>query len=398
MARVCFFVRLIVGFVLFGSFVGFFLGARAVTSQQPSAADAPESIPDVTRVTMRGIFTAFTNVYSYSLNMEYFSDRRNRETVSASLDALVANTSELRAHGGGLDRSFDYLRRTLASDAEEALKRYEEGEYLGSQFMLNKLMENCAMCHTRLSSDQAFEVGGEFLKKVRAHVLAPVDRVNVEVAARQFGAALATYEEILASSRIPAEGLMLTGAVEGYLRLCIGVRNETQRPARTFDALARRSDAPAELRRQAEAWIRDLGTLDLPKAKGHEIETARGLVGDAGVSNRPPQDRSDLVRMVAANSLIRRHLQSLSSYDDEGAEAFYLLAVTESRASRSYWSAEVDFLLEQAVRSAPKTEYARRALSALEERSKTPPPTTAFEGQQAPTIDIEELRKLVAEG
>lgn len=395
MIRSCFLVRFAVAAVLTGSFVGSLLGARAASSQQSAPASSVEATPDVTRVTMRGIFTAFTNVYSYSLNMDYFSDRRNRDTVVASLEALVSNTSELRNHGGGLDRSFDYLRKALAGDAEEALKRYQEQEYLGSQFMLNKLMENCAMCHTRLSSDQAFDVGAEFLKKIRARELSPIDRVNVEVAARQFGDALATYEEILASSRMPAEGLILTGAVEGFLRICIGVKNDTERPARTLDAFARRNDLPSDLRRQAETWVRDLRMLDLTKAKGHEIDIARGLVGDIQVSNRPSQDRTDLVRMIAANSLVRRHVQSLSSYDAGAAEAYYLLAVTESRASRSYWSAEVDFLLEQAVRSAPKTDNARKALSVLEERSKTPPPATAFEGQQTQTIDLEELRKLV---
>lgn len=344
---------------------------------------------------MRGIFTAFTNVYSYSLNMEYFSDRRNRDTVVASLEALVSNTSELRTHGGGLDQSFEYLREALASDAEEALKRYKEQQYLGSQFMLNKLMENCAMCHTRLPSDQAFDVGAEFLAKVRADVLSPVDRVNVEIAARQFGKALATYEEILSSQRIPAEGLLLTGAVEGYMRVCLGVRNDTSRPIRTFDTFSKRADVPAELREQAETWVRDLRALDLTNTRGRELETARELAGGAEVSNRPARDRSDLVRMVAANTLLRRYLNFSSTYDKEAAEVYYMLAVTESHASRAYWSAEVDFLLEQAVRSAPKTDHARKALSVLEERSKTPPPATAFEGQRAPTIDLEELRGLV---
>lgn len=395
MIRARFLVRLIVVVGLFGSSVGALLGTRAVSSQQTSSPESSGAMSEVTRVTMRGIFTAFTNVYSHSLNMDYFSDRRNRDAVIASLEALVSNTSELRSHGGGLDRSFDYLRRSLASDAEEALKRYQEEKYLGSQFMLNKLMENCAMCHTRLSSEEAFDVGAEFLKKVGAGTLSPVDRVNVEVAARQFGAALKTYEEILASPRMPAEGIELTGAFEGYLRICIAVKKDTERPVRTFDKFAKRNDVPAELRREVEAWIRDLRALDLSKTKGNEFESARGLVGDAEVSNRPSGDRSDLVRMVAANSLIRRHLQSLSSYDAGTAEAFYLLAVTESHVSRSYWSAEVDFLLEQAVRAAPKTEYAHKALSVLEERSKKPPPAAAFEGQQVPKIDMGELRRLV---
>jgi hypothetical protein len=73
-----------------------------------------------------------------------------------ALEALVANTTALEEHGGGLDPSFEYLRRFLAGDAEEALKRYQERQYFGAQFMLVKLMENCATL-TTLSRFAAFK-------------------------------------------------------------------------------------------------------------------------------------------------------------------------------------------------------------------------------------------------
>ena len=348
-----------------------------------------------TQATMRGIFTAFTTVYSYSLNMDYFSDPRNRDTVSVSLEALAANTKTLDDHGGGLDPSFGYVRRSLAADAEEASKRYKEGQYLGSQFMLNKLMENCATCHSRLPADEAIDIGADFLKKAEIEKLAPVDRVYVEIAARQFGRALATYEEILASPSIPAEGLDLIGAFEGYLKICIGVRNQTERPIRTFETFMERDDMPTDLKQQVGGWIGELKALDLSKAPGKELVLARSLAGDAPVLSRPPSDRSGLVRMVAANASLHQYLQSASSYDTEASEAYYLLAVTESHIARSYWINEIDYLLEQAVRSDPKSEYAEKALVVLEERSKSAPPAGAYQGRPTPPVNIEELRKLV---
>ncbi len=387
--------RLFVAVGLGGFFAALLLGALPPASDDPAADQTAGASTATTRAAMRGVFTAFTTVYSYSLDMDYFSDRRNRGSVTAALEALVANTAELRDHGGGLDPSFGYLRKSLASDAEEALKRYNKQEYLGSQFVLNKLMENCATCHARLPSDQTFDVGTDFLKKAGVRALGPVDRVNVEIAARQFGNALATYEQIIGDTRIPAEGLLLTGAFEGYLKICIGVKNDTGRPVRTLETFVKRDDIPAELRQQAESWIGDLRALDFSKVPGRELDYARQLVGDQAVLKRPTSDRPDLVRMVAANAFLRRYVQSLSSYDSDAAEVYYLLAVTESRISRSYWIAEVDFLLEQAVRSAPKTEFARKALAVLEERSKNPQPATAYEGQEVPTVDIEELRNLV---
>jgi len=366
-------------------------------SANTRAVLSPEARPEsqATRATMRGIFTAFTSVYSRSLDMDYFSDPRNRDAVAASLEAFAANAKALDDHGGGLDPSFGFLRQSLAADADEVLKRYREGQYLGSQFMLNKLMEDCAACHLRLPADEAVDFSADFLKQAEIGKLSPVDRVSVEIASRQFGRALATYEEILASPSIPAEGLAMIGAFEGYLKICIGVRNQVERPIRTFETFVTRDDIPPDLIQQVSAWIKDLKALDRSASPGKELATARALIGDASVLRQPSSNRSGLVRMVAANASLHRYLQSASSYDTNASEAYYLLAVTESYVSRSTWINEIDHLLEQAVRSAPKTDYAGKALGALEERSKNAPPAGAYQGRRAPAVNIEELRKLV---
>ena len=378
---------------VFGALVAF--AQLAVSQENPEKNQAASRSSGVTQATMRGIFTALTTSYTYSLDMDYFQDRHNRDTILASLEALVANTGALEEHGGGLDPSFDYLRRFLAGDAEEALKRYRERQYLGSQFMLNKLMENCATCHSRLPSDQAFGTGAAFLESARVEALAPVDRVNIEIAARQFDRALSTYEEIFALPAMTAQGLQLIGAFEGYLKIAIGVRNDTERPSRALEKFLQRDDVPAGLRGEVKTWIGDLATLDLEAATASPLVTARRLIGDAAVAKKTPAERPELVRMVAANTLLHRHLQTLSTYDDDASEAYYLLAVTESRVSRSYWIAETDFLLEKAVRSAPKSDFAKKAFAVLADRSAGGTPVSAYEDMKTPKIDIEELRRLV---
>jgi hypothetical protein len=380
-----------------------FLGALAafahvaVSQEASKNATAAPGSSGVTQATMRGIFTALTTSYTYSLDMDYFQDRHNRDTVLASLEALVANTGALEEHGGGLDPSFDYLRRFLAADAEEALKRYEERQYFGAQFMLVKLMENCATCHSRLPSDQAFGTGAQFLEEARVEAMPPVDRVNIEIAARQFDRVLSTYEEIFALPTMTPQGLHLIGAFEGYLKISLGVRNETARPARTLEKYLLREDVPAGLRETVRKWIQDLTALDLKAGSAAPLRTARELAGYAAVIRKPTSPRPELVRMAAANTLLHRYLQTLSTYDSESSEVFYLLAVTESHLSRSYWIAETDFLLEKAVRSAPKTDFARKALAVLVDRSSVTAPPSAYEGMKTPKVDIEELRKLVEE-
>ena len=376
-------------------FAALLIGAYVAASQEAPQTATARASSGVTQATMRGIFTALTTAYSYSLDMEFFEDRHNRDTVVGSLEALVANTSALEEHGGGLDPSFDYLRRFLAGDADQALKRYTDRQYLGSQFVLNKLMENCATCHSRLPSDQAFETGAKFLKEANVSSMAPVDRVNIEIAARQFDNALSTYEEIFALPNMTEQGLRLIGGFEGYLKIAIGVKNDTTRPTRALEKFLQRDDVSAGLREEIRGWIGDLAALDLKAGAASPIETARRLVGDATVAKKPPAVRPELVRMVAANTLLHRHLQTLSSYDSEASEVYYLLAVTESRVSRSYWITETDFLLEKAVRSAPKSDYARKAFVVLSERATGAEPVGAYEGSATQKIDIEDLRTLV---
>jgi len=376
-------------------FATLLIGAYVASPQGSPQTGTAGASSGVTQATMRGIFTALTTAYSYSLDMEFFEDRHNRDTVVGSLEALVANTSALEEHGGGLDPSFDYLRRFLAGDADQALKRYTDRQYLGSQFVLNKLMENCATCHSRLPSDQAFETGAKFLKEANVSSMAPVDRVNIEIAARQFDNALSTYEEIFALPNMTEQGLRLIGGFEGYLKIAIGVKNDTTRPTRALEKFLQRDDVSAGLREEIRGWIGDLAALDLKAGAASPIETARRLVGDATVAKKPPAVRPELVRMVAANTLLHRYLQTLSTYDSEASEVYYRLAVTESRVSRSYWIAETDFLLEKAVRSAPKSDYARKAFAVLVDRSASVTPVSAYEDMEVPKVDIEELRRLV---
>jgi hypothetical protein len=389
-------IRLLVPVGVAAVFVALVAFAQFAVSQENSTKDpAASRSSGVTQATMRGIFTALTTSYTYSLDMDYFQDRHNRDAVIASLEALVANTSALEEHGGGLDPSFDYLRRFLAGDAEEALKRYQERQYFGTQFMLVKLMENCATCHSRLPSDQAFGTGAQFLKDARVGAMGPVDRVNIEIAARQFDKALSTYEEIFALPSMTSQGLQLIGAFEGYLKIAIGVRNDTARPSRTLENFLRREDVPAGLREVVQTWIKDLAALDLKAGTAAPFKTARELVGYAAVIRKPTSARPELVHMVAANTLLHRYLQTLSTYDSEASEVFYLLAVTESYVSRSYWIAETDFLLEKAVRSAPKSDFARKAFAVLADRSAVTAPPSAYEDMKVPKVDLEELRKLV---
>jgi hypothetical protein len=326
-----------------------------------------ETERSTTKATMRGIFITLTNAYKLSLDPKAFEDPSNHMLIQGMLQALVANANELERHGGGLDPSFGYMRRSLAKDANDALDRFNQGQYMGSRFVISKITENCVSCHTKLPAHGEFDIGAEFVKELEIKKLKPAERVNIELATRQFHAALKTYEQIFADPDISAEDLALLEAFEKYLRVCIGALNDTGRPIATFEAYNRRTDISAAQKKLVSAWIKDLKATDLKAAEGRELATARGLIEKAEAERKFPSDRSGLVKYVVGTTLLHRFVETGPGNDLEVAEAYYLMGVAESRITRSYWISETDFLLEQAIRKAPKSAIAKRAYEFLSE-------------------------------
>jgi hypothetical protein len=311
------------------------------------------------------------------------------------LEALAKNSEQLEAHGGGLDPSFDLMRRSLARDAHDALDRFQSGNYVGSRFVLSKITENCVTCHTKVPAEQRFDLGKEFLKAIDATKLPPTARANLQVATRQFADAMKTYEEILSSPRVTGADLAMFDIFENYLRISIGAMNDTKRPAETLKEFVRRPDMPDDVKGDVRAWIGSLEALDLQVSKGQELAAARRMVADAREKTKSRSDRSRLVDFIASITLVHRYLRSQPQDDKDVAESYYLLGVAESYVAHSYWISETNFLLEKAIRLAPKSDVAKQALAFLEDYTRseykvTPARAVPPELQ----TNLEELRKL----
>ncbi|MDH3215992.1 MAG: hypothetical protein OEN01_06825 [Candidatus Krumholzibacteria bacterium] len=359
-----------------------------------AAPEEPEQT--TTQATMRGIFVALSTAYTYSLDPDAFADPANRQRIAEVLHALATNTSGLEDHGGGLDASFDYLRRSLSRDAHDAARRFEQGNYIGSRFVLSKITENCVTCHTKLPTKRQFDLGAAFVETADIKKLQPTARVNIEIATRQFDAALETYEEILRSPDTTADDLALFGVFESYLKIALGALDDTQHPVRAFEEFAERTDMPKNLMSSLEHWIETLNALDLHNVEVGELDAARGMVEHAVVDTRSGADRSQLVDFVAATTLLHRYLSTSPDDDLDVAEAYYLLGVAESYISRSYWLSETEFLLEKAIRRAPGSEVAKKAYAFLDEYTRsgyrvTPARAVSPERQ----ANLDELRQLI---
>jgi hypothetical protein len=368
------------------------LGAGIVAAQ--------EEVMNPTQSRMRGVFLTLTSAYKFSLDAEAFEDPVNRGNIRASLQALVANAAELETHGGGLDPSFDYLRRSLSKDAMQALERFEQRQFVGARFLLTRITENCVTCHSKIPDEGGFELGAQFVKESGIRELAPIERVDIEIATRQFNRALRTLEGIFQDRDEKPQTLSLVGAFERYIRLCVAVVEDHERATKTLTVFQGRKDVAQNFKTLISSWITDLETLDLAAAEGNELFVSRNMIEKARAAKRFSEDRSDLVEFIAAAALLHRYLQAgdaLGVGKDEQAEAFYLLAVAEANISRSYWVSETASLLEQAIHTAPKSAVAREAYAFLEEYTLAGHSVTAREVPDDIEQTLDSLRTIIGE-
>jgi len=362
----------------------------------------PTSQPDPPRTreqaAMGQLFRDLSTVFRLTLNEDEFEDPANRDRILTSLNSLSGNADQMATHAESGNPSTDYFVRSLVRDAHEAVMHFRQGQYQGSRFLIDQLVNNCFACHSRLPSDTPFQLGEQFLKDTAVASLAEEDLARLQVTMRQFDAALDTYEMLFASRKIPAATIATSAVFENYLRVCLRVEDDCERAIETFNRFRGRPDVPDYLDKRLAGWVDDLKALN-KKREDRELDPlghGRELIRDAQYNNAYPNDPQGAVRFVAATGCLHRYLQSSPSEVHRMAEAYYLLGVAESYICPSYWRSHTDVLLECAIRVSPRSVYGRMALQFLEEYTVSG--YTGSSGVSVPSETqerLDELRSLV---
>jgi len=343
-----------------------------------------------TETLMIEIVQALRVVVPLSLNGARFSDPANRAVVDDALDSLAGNAKRLGAHGSGRELGFAYLSDSLARDSLDIRKRFAEGRIDEARFLLRHLTDTCVACHSRLPDDQKHAIGKYLTEEQAISALPREERVQFEVATRQFGRALATYETLFLDRNTSIAELDLSGDLENYLELCLRVQRDPDRAISTLEGLASRKDLSSRLQPHVKTWIEALRSLeDAPD--GDAIEQARGLVKPVLEDSRV-SEKSEIVRLIAASGLLHRYVVSTADPPERGGEAYYLLGVIESRIGRSFWASQTEFFLETAIRMGPKERYADDAFALLEEFLVSG--YTGSSGTNVPPDIVERLEEL----
>ena len=343
----------------------YWLGAAFVLAAGLSIA-VGESV-DKTRATMDRIFEPLGRALVVSLDEARFVAPESRRPVLDDLRSLSRAAADLERHGAGQGPGLDFLRQTLAHDAREAALDYERGEYESARFALQQATESCFACHSKLPAAGSFELGRRLLANASVKSLPPEQRVKLEVTARQFETAMETYEEILRSPTVGTAEVYFMGAFEGYLKICVRVRHDLQRPLAALAQFRTRPGLPRYLAEYVGGWMAALRQLQGDMRPGDELARARTLLGEAQARQRFEAGRDGLVHAVVASALLTQLVESNPQPGADLAEAYYLLGVAESEISRLSWVSEVEYYLESAIRAAPSSPAARNAYLFLEE-------------------------------
>lgn len=304
--------------------LGLLLAAFLLACQQPPA---PVPEPPETRATMAEIVAALQVALPLGLSQEAFSAPENRDALDRALAQLSRSAGALEAHGRGRDAGFAHMSHALSQDAAEIEWRLGQGRSEEARFLLGELVNNCVACHSRLPSPKGSDLGRSLYDAVDTSALPRSERVRLEIATRQFDLALASLETLIADPILSASQLDLGGFLSDYLRVCIRVRADLDRPRLTLDQWRHRTVLPAYLDYLATRWIDALGTLRVDAEPGTELDEARRVADQAGAVRRFPADRSTLVHDLVVSSLLHRALAGQTLRADDNAEAYYLLGL-----------------------------------------------------------------------
>lgn len=262
------------------------------------------------QTTMHAFFQALTRVFPWSLDAQQFQDPAHRQDILAALRVLAQQAGQLETHGQYEAQSFDFLRRSLGQNAQDAGQRYEQGQYQQARFLLQGLTENCFACHSRLPNLQRFDLGKRFLEATTLESLPVRQRIKLEVATRQFDTALTTCEALLRSPGVTAADIGLMGVFEDYLTLSVRVRNDFPRAITIFEVFLQRPDVPAFVRAQLVSWVEALKELGSHGPTTDALSRARALIETGQLRNRFSADQQGLVHFIVASSLLHRSLNA----------------------------------------------------------------------------------------
>ncbi len=321
-----------------------------------------------TRAIMDTLIGSFSEVLPLSFDMKEFSSKKNKSEILKSLRKLKDNAHVLEQHGEIKDKGFEFVTKSLETDANNAYRWFEKGYYDEAKFTLHNMTENCIACHNSLPETAKFPKPERFLSKINLQNLPALDKAHYLTMSRQFDEALTAYETVFNDPDIQPSNLIALGAFTQYMKLSINVKSNFNRPQKLLLNIAERPNTPKHVKELVLKWQKQLEIYEKSAPLAQiTIPGIRKTIEAGKLEMEFPKDREGLIHYVTANAMLNRYVNGNPSNTTDMAEAYYLMGVTESLLGHSFWVSRQDFYLETAIRIAPGSSFSSKAYSLLED-------------------------------
>ena len=322
---------------------------------------------DETRVVMYRIFDNMRELLPLSRSKQRFASTSNQSSIRNAVNEIGANAVALEMHAQqrGGDAGSEFLAAALKRTARTALRNFEVGNLEAARSAIWNATRVCMTCHARLPSVGDSGIVRDFVDEADFTGLSVPERVQVQLATRQFDAALKDLEDLLASRDYEASQLVRW--LTNYLLISIRVKGDLHRPLPVLASFALREDVWQGLRSDIEQWIVRLHQLAQATRPEPTLEAARALIDDARQRGVVPYSRAPMIDYVMASSLLQKYLQQRTVRGEALAQIYYMLAITEIGIGDNYILNQAEHYLESSVRAAPATPIAAQAFALLEE-------------------------------
>lgn len=356
----------------------------AFTLAAPPAPDVP------TR--MRAMFEAVTSLEAYVAQPERLDEPAERERVLANLDTLAALGHVFPKGTKSQEPATQALGGLFAGYAQDTKRRFARGDTAAVPFRVRTLVSLCFTCHTRERVAQDFVDPSHQLD---ALALPRFERAQFLAATRQFDAALAVYDEVLAAPLSDERAVMqLSHALRDVLAIGVRVKDDPAFTQAVLAKVAKKPDLPVFLKAPLGRWQRDTQAwakekFDARSAKPDVLfAKAKQLVLAAnGPKQLLPDDTSEVAYLRASAYLNLALMKDPAS--KQRGEALFLLGVAMAALKTpTLWDLDQLFF-EACIRENPATPLAARCFHQLSERLYF-----GFTGSAGTNLPDEELERL----
>lgn len=375
------------------------LSTHTVQAQQ-----AEVTSPAMQQQIMRDMTDSLQWLLSYGLEGDPDFEGQGREEAMFQTDKMATNAAMVEDHIGSSRGAAAKLSIALSEAVADMRSSIDSENIRALNFHVGNIVYQCVSCHARIP--QSAESGPSVLFEI------PVDLTNdvtfaprYYAATRQFDKALDLFEERIVDHKENVTSADLDGLFDDYLWISVHASDNIDRASEFLEKVRGMIQQPNYLSRLIDIWRDDLSKhknlASQPDTEANATAVAAQLIDESWRSIPIPFGREGLAASLVAANLLRTRLDSSQpKSDEELAEIYYQLALIEARfIGPGYGTPQMEFLMEESIRSAPGGPRAETALAILEEYGLHTAQAQSYQPEEyaRSLVQMDELRKLIRE-